>query len=195
MNRRLKGFVPCHSICHKFGQIKRCLIYVKINQLVRPEYTEAEFIWIERPEDDPRLAVLYREDWLHGVVIDANQPKYFPPYRASFAQWHNAQLGCGDSLPEPPQNHLFSESDEQQFKQQFAIQWLAAIEAVDYQRNCQQGWKGHRPPVEDAQYLANMAWEEWKETIGVNQRPDIRKQIAEMEITSEYNPLDHEQTK
>lgn len=70
--------------------------------------------------------------------------------------------------------HLFDSSDEIQFKRDFAIQWLAAIEAVNYQQNCHRGWKGHKPPVEDAHNLADRAWEEWKETIG------LAKSIDEM---------------
>jgi hypothetical protein len=47
---------------------------------------------------------------------------------------------------------------EATFKRQFAIQWLAAIEAVNYQDNCHRGWKDHSPPVEDAYSLADSVW-------------------------------------
>lgn len=63
--------------------------------------------------------------------------------------------------------HLFDSSDEIEFKRTYALQWLASIEAVNYQRNCSKPWKDHRPPVEDAYNLAEQAWEEWKETIGL----------------------------
>ncbi len=64
--------------------------------------------------------------------------------------------------------HLFCKADEQSFKQQFAIQWLAAHEAVNYQNNCSRGWKNHTMPVEDAEYLAGNAWDMWVETNGIS---------------------------
>lgn len=65
------------------------------------------------------------------------------------------------------QKHLFRSDQAIEFKRLFVIQWLAAIEAVNYQENCHRGWKGHRPPVEDAHNMAERAWDEWKETIGL----------------------------
>lgn len=62
--------------------------------------------------------------------------------------------------------HLFCKADEQVFKQQFAIQWLAAHEAVQYQSNCYAGWA--KLPVEDAQFLAEKAWDMWAEVNGVS---------------------------
>lgn len=67
----------------------------------------------------------------------------------------------------PIQKHFFRNDDEMTFKRQFAIQWLAAMEAVNYLENCHRGWKGHRMAVEDAKFLADKAWDEWKETNGV----------------------------
>lgn len=63
---------------------------------------------------------------------------------------------------------LFTADNELEFKQQFAISFMASLEAVNYEHNCRQGWKGHRVhSVEDAQYMANKAWEEWVLTIGL----------------------------
>ncbi len=50
------------------------------------------------------------------------------------------------------------------FKRQFVIQWLAAIEAVNYQENCYRGWKDHSPPVEDAYSLADSVWTALEQT-------------------------------
>ena len=62
---------------------------------------------------------------------------------------------------------LFLSGDKLEFKRQFAIQWLAAREAVEYERNCARGWGGHTMEVEDARSLADKAWEDWCEHIGV----------------------------
>lgn len=62
---------------------------------------------------------------------------------------------------------LFSSSSERSFKQQFTIQFMAALEAKNYQDNCTRGWHGHRIAVEDAAFMAEKAWEEWVDTIGV----------------------------
>lgn len=67
----------------------------------------------------------------------------------------------------PIQKHLFRFDDEMTFKRQYAIQFLTALDAMNYQDNCYRGWKTHRPAVEDAKHLADKAWEEWKETIGL----------------------------
>jgi hypothetical protein len=85
--------------------------------------------------------------------------------------------GLPTSPPPPPvgskprienmRKYLFELSDEIDFKRSFAIQWLAAIEAVDYQRNCSRGWSGHKPPVEDAGSLADRAWQAWIEEVGL----------------------------
>lgn len=67
----------------------------------------------------------------------------------------------------PIQKHLFRFDDETTFKRQYAIQFLASLDAVNYQDNCRRGWKTHKPAVEDAEHLADKAWDEWKETIGL----------------------------
>ena len=67
----------------------------------------------------------------------------------------------------PIQKHLFRFDDEMTFKRQYAIQFLASLDAVNYQDNCHRGWKTHKPAVEDAKHLADKAWDEWKETIGL----------------------------
>lgn len=72
-----------------------------------------------------------------------------------------------DEKDSADKRQLFSKSDELQFKRQFAIQWLASIEAVNYANNCARGWVNHSMAVEDAEYLATKAWEEWKEKIGL----------------------------
>ena len=67
----------------------------------------------------------------------------------------------------PVQKHFFRDTEEMDFKRQFAVQWLAAMEAVNYLDNCHRGWKGHSMEVKDAKFLAEKAWDEWKEKIGV----------------------------
>ena len=63
---------------------------------------------------------------------------------------------------------LFTADDELRFKQAFAINFMASLEAVNYEDNCRRGWKGHRVhSVEDAQHMATKAWDEWVETIGL----------------------------
>lgn len=67
----------------------------------------------------------------------------------------------------PIQKHFFRPEDEMEFKRQFAIQFLASQDAVNYLDNCHAGWSKHRPSVDDAHCLAEKAWDEWKETIGL----------------------------
>jgi hypothetical protein len=107
---------------------------------------------------------------------DPKAPGTFPPEYMYIFDYQGRECGAQydkleivEEAPEAPPKpkKLFAASDEIEFKRQFAIQWLAAIEAVNYQANCHRGWKGHKPPVEDAKNLADRAWEEWKETIGV----------------------------
>lgn len=62
---------------------------------------------------------------------------------------------------------LFDNDDEREFKRRYVVQFLAALDAVTYHDHCSRGWKTHRPAVEDAACLADKAWDEWKETIGV----------------------------
>jgi hypothetical protein len=63
--------------------------------------------------------------------------------------------------------HLFRDVDEIEFKRLFVVHWLAAMEAANYQNNCSNGWKNHSIPVEDAKDLADKAWDEWNDKIGV----------------------------
>lgn len=65
------------------------------------------------------------------------------------------------------QKFLFRGEDELMFKRQFAIQFLASLDAGTYLDNCTSGWKRHFQPVEDAKFLADKAWEEWREKIGL----------------------------
>ncbi len=107
-----------------------------------------------------------------SVYDDQEEPKVGPPIYRYVVELDKVRVGVTYDkleLVAKAKTYLFSESDEIEFKRQFAIQWLAAIEAVNYQDNCYRGWKDHKPPVEDAESLANHAWEEWKETIGVEQ--------------------------
>lgn len=64
--------------------------------------------------------------------------------------------------------NLFTADDEREFKRSFAIQCMAALEAVNYDQHCYNGWKGHRLPVEDSACLAEKAWDDWVEVIGVD---------------------------
>jgi len=54
--------------------------------------------------------------------------------------------------------------DELKFKQQFAIQFLASWTAVHYNDYCARGLE-LAPPVEDAEFLADQAWEHWHNTL------------------------------
>lgn len=68
-------------------------------------------------------------------------------------------------MSKPP--YLFCKADATEFKRQFAIQWLAAHEAIEYLNNCSRGWKNHVMAVEDAEFLAEKAWDTWVEVNGV----------------------------
>jgi hypothetical protein len=58
---------------------------------------------------------------------------------------------------------LFRSEDERAFKQQFVTQFLASWTAVHYVEYCRKGLyeEFKHPPVEDAAYLAQKAWEGW----------------------------------
>jgi hypothetical protein len=58
---------------------------------------------------------------------------------------------------------LFGMGDEREFKRQFAVQFLASWTAVHYTEYCAQGMQETlaTPPVEDAEYLAGKAWDQW----------------------------------
>ena len=65
---------------------------------------------------------------------------------------------------------LFSKSDERTFKQQFAIQFMAAYIAGKNDFCCTHGRHDslRNPPVEDARHLAECAWEKWIEHVGLS---------------------------
>jgi hypothetical protein len=45
--------------------------------------------------------------------------------------------------------------------------FLAAMAAQDYVRNCQRGWSPkYDPPVDDAMFLAEEAWEQFDKELG-----------------------------
>jgi len=48
----------------------------------------------------------------------------------------------------------------QRFVGQYVAQFLAAFAAVTYVDNCQRGWPSRDQPVEDAECLAEEAWEQ-----------------------------------
>ena len=61
---------------------------------------------------------------------------------------------------------LFRSEDERAFKQQFVTQFLASWTAIYYVEYSTKGVLEH-PPVEDAAYLAQKAWEEWRVMMNV----------------------------
>lgn len=63
---------------------------------------------------------------------------------------------------------LFSPADEKLFKQNFAINFLASYAANHYVDACQRGDQEtlSRLPVEDAEFLAEAAWNHWQKIIG-----------------------------
>lgn len=75
--------------------------------------------------------------------------------------------------------NLFGPEHELEFKRSFVIQFLAAKEAVNYQDNCNRGWKGYKFGVEDAEFLADKAWDEWKEIIGIDEPKNVLEQLQE----------------
>lgn len=58
---------------------------------------------------------------------------------------------------------LFDKGDGREFKRQFAVQFLASWSAVHYMDYCARGMQEslEKPPVEDAEYLAQKAWDHW----------------------------------
>lgn len=58
---------------------------------------------------------------------------------------------------------LFGMGDELEFRKQFAVQFLASWAAVHYTEYCGRGMQDvlATPPVEDAEYLSQKAWEQW----------------------------------
>ena len=63
---------------------------------------------------------------------------------------------------------IFTAEDELVFKQRFAIQFMANWVANHYDDFCTRGLHKelHNPPVEDAIFLAQKAWEHLVETVG-----------------------------
>jgi hypothetical protein len=49
--------------------------------------------------------------------------------------------------------------DKDRFRETFIATFLATHEALNYQQNCFTGWKNHSVPVDDADCLAEEAWE------------------------------------
>ena len=68
-----------------------------------------------------------------------------------------------ENVPEVASHALFGIRDEREFKRQFAVQFLASWAAVHYTEYCARGMQETlaTPPVEDAEYLAQKAWEQW----------------------------------
>ncbi len=65
---------------------------------------------------------------------------------------------------------LFSQDDELVFKQTYAIQFIAAYTACRYD-NCvtyNQLQTLNQPPVDDAYWLADAAWDEWVSRHGLS---------------------------
>ncbi len=67
---------------------------------------------------------------------------------------------------------LFSQKDELAFKQAYAIQFMAAYTASKYDEynGGSKHYELNHPPVEDAYWLADYAWDEWKKILGLNNR-------------------------
>lgn len=68
---------------------------------------------------------------------------------------------------------LFGMGNKLEFKRQFAIQFLASWTAVHYTEYCAKGMQETlgTPPVEDAEYLAQKAWEHWCAILLPNAEP------------------------
>lgn len=58
---------------------------------------------------------------------------------------------------------LFNQDEKLQFQKEFIIHFLAASEALNYQKNCDRGWEHHAPLVEDAECLAEKVWDKMVE--------------------------------
>lgn len=64
---------------------------------------------------------------------------------------------------------LFGPEDVLEFKRRFAIEFLAAYVANQNDACCADGQHEllQEPPVEDAEFLAEKAWEYWVKVIGL----------------------------
>lgn len=61
---------------------------------------------------------------------------------------------------------MLTDKDEREFKLNYMAAFLGGYAAVHYIEQCQNGWKDKNwQPVEDAETLANKAWERLQETI------------------------------
>jgi hypothetical protein len=63
---------------------------------------------------------------------------------------------------------IFAPEDEQRFKQQFVVQFLATYCATNYAEFCTTGRQNElrNPPTEDAADMAEAAWQRWVEMFG-----------------------------
>lgn len=68
-----------------------------------------------------------------------------------------------ETVVEVASHALFDMGDEMAFRRQFAVQFLASWAAMHYTEYCAKGMQEtlETPPVEDAEYLAQKAWEQW----------------------------------
>lgn len=64
---------------------------------------------------------------------------------------------------------LFGPEDELEFKRRFAIEFLAAYVVSRFSECCSNNSHDilSEPPVEDAEFLAEKAWEYWVKVIGL----------------------------
>lgn len=60
---------------------------------------------------------------------------------------------------------LFSAADKRDFKRQFVVQFLACYCASNFRDMCSSGRQSvlEKPPVEDAEFLAETAWRHWND--------------------------------
>ena len=63
--------------------------------------------------------------------------------------------------------YLFSTQNKESFQKQFIVQFLATYAAINYERQCLEGWSSFTFPVEDAEQLATDAWVKVVQTLGV----------------------------
>lgn len=63
-------------------------------------------------------------------------------------------------------NYFNGRLRETEFKATYIATFLATYMAGRYDSDCMNGTHGTKQPVEDANFLANEAWEEIKDTLG-----------------------------
>lgn len=61
---------------------------------------------------------------------------------------------------------LFSQNDEREFKRSYVINFLAAYDAGTLPYHGSTGFEMYTP-AKETEHLANVAWDEWVKTIGV----------------------------